>query len=107
MTPVPTLLQTEPVPSSGGGGLTGPVARLLDGAGVPAATAIAGALVFVAVVVAGYLLSRTVLVPLFSRVLESRGRDEHAARPLKKPVLVAHAFASASARARRRTTRRS
>jgi small-conductance mechanosensitive channel len=100
VTAVPTLLrsllQTEPVPSSGGGGLTGPVARLLDGAGVPAATAVAGALVFVAVVVAGYLLSRTVLVPLFSRVLESRGLDEHAARPLEKVALVVLVFASVS-----------
>jgi small-conductance mechanosensitive channel len=60
------------------------------------ASAVAAAVVFVVSLVTVYLVGRAVVTPLTDRVLERRGLDEHARKPLKKVVNVVVAFVSIS-----------
>ena len=69
-----TLLQT-------GGAF---IADFLDNAGVPAADAIGSAITFVVSFVVLYLVGKAVVQPLARRVLNRRGLDQHARKPLLK-----------------------
>jgi small-conductance mechanosensitive channel len=60
--------------------------------GESVATAIAAAVVFVATLVVIYLLGRVAVLPVADRLLDARGLDEHARRPLKKVVNVVVVF---------------
>jgi small-conductance mechanosensitive channel len=60
------------------------------------ASAVAAAVVFVVSLITVYLVGRAVVTPLTDRVLERRGLDEHARKPLKKVVNVVVAFVSIS-----------
>jgi small-conductance mechanosensitive channel len=74
MTPVP--LQNDTV---------GAVERLLAGVvGDAVAGVVAPAVVFVVVAVAVYLVGRVLALPLVGRVLQARGLDAHARRPIRK-----------------------
>jgi small-conductance mechanosensitive channel len=72
---------------------SGAVARWLAASGVPYADAIGSAVVFAVVLLAIYLVGRLVIVPLVDRVMDSRGLDTHARRPLRKLTSLLVAFA--------------
>ncbi|MFC7068908.1 mechanosensitive ion channel family protein [Halobaculum lipolyticum] len=96
------LLQTgTPAPGGTGGGeeaagatLATPVANFLAGLGVPGGIAdvLGGAITFAVVLGAFYLVGRLFVVPLVDRVLEARGLDTHAKRPLRKIANVVVVF---------------
>jgi small-conductance mechanosensitive channel len=67
---------------------TGPVADLLEDLGVGAdySGLIASLVTFVAAFILIYLIGKIVVKPLFNRVLNSRGLDQHAKKPLQKVV---------------------
>jgi small conductance mechanosensitive channel len=88
MTGVPTVVAQA---ASGG-----PVADLLRSAGVPYADTIGSGVTFVAVVVVVYLLGRTVVGPLVNRILDQRGLDTHAKKPLQKITRIAIVFVAIS-----------
>ena len=69
-----------------------PIARILDGIGLPYAASIGAALTFVITFVLIYLAGRLVVLPLVNRALRSRNLDEHARKPLKKLVSIAVVF---------------
>jgi small-conductance mechanosensitive channel len=62
----------------------GPVADLLGDVGVPYADTIGSAVTFLVVALAIYLVGRATVQPLVRRVLDSRGLDAHARKPLLK-----------------------
>jgi small conductance mechanosensitive channel len=66
--------------------VVGPLAEELDAVGVPYAETIASALVFVGAFLLVYVVGRLIVLPIVSRMLDARGLDEHAKRPLKKLV---------------------
>jgi small-conductance mechanosensitive channel len=70
------------------------VAEVLEGLGVPAdfAAPLAAAAVFVVAFAVIYLVGRTVLQPVFDRVLDRRDLDSHAKRPLKKVLGIVVVF---------------
>ena len=67
-------------------GTAGPVGDGLDDLGVPLAGTIVDAATFVGVLVGVYLFGRLVVGPLFARVAEARGFDDHVQKPLQKLV---------------------
>ncbi len=67
-------------------GTAGPVEDGLDDLGVPLAGTIVDAATFVGVLVGVYLFGRLVVGPLFTRVAEARGFDDHVQKPLQKLV---------------------
>ncbi|WP_101296712.1 mechanosensitive ion channel family protein [Halegenticoccus soli] len=69
------LLQQDPSTAIG---------RLLQSQGVPGAEPIGAALSFALAFVAVYFAGRLVALPLLDRVLDSRGLEAHARKPLKK-----------------------
>ncbi|WP_435069556.1 mechanosensitive ion channel family protein [Haloplanus sp. C73] len=73
------LLQT------GGGGA---ISQLLARNGVPYADALGSAIAFFVALGIVYAVGRLVLIPLADRVMDSRGLEVHARRPLRKLVLV-------------------
>jgi small-conductance mechanosensitive channel len=79
------------LPLQAGGG--GAIARLLADNGVPYAGAIGSAVAFVVVLLAAYLVGRAVVLPLVDRVMDSRGLEVHARRPLRKLASVLVVFA--------------
>jgi small-conductance mechanosensitive channel len=90
--PLPLPLQTGADGSGVDLGTTvggGPFGQLFEQLGLaPAVAEIVGALVgFVVGFVAVYLLGRLLVLPLVNRVLDGRGLDEHAKRPLQKVTL--------------------
>jgi small conductance mechanosensitive channel len=66
--------------------VVGPLAEELDAVGVPYAETIASAVVFVGAFLLVYVVGRLIVLPIVSRMLDARGLDEHAKRPLKKLV---------------------
>jgi small conductance mechanosensitive channel len=70
------------------------VAAFLEGLGVPTvlANAIGAAVVFVVVFVAVYLVGKATVTPLLDRVLDTRGLEEHARRPIRKVSTVLIVF---------------
>lgn len=92
-----SVLQASSTPT---GGQTGAapnkfVAEFLYGLGVPQtlATAIGAAVTFVVVLVFAYALGKTIIIPLVDRLLDSRGLDEHARKPMRKVTNVIVVFA--------------
>jgi len=71
----------------------GALAEFLARGGVPYADAIGSAVVFAVVLAAVYVIGRTVLLPLVDRIMDRRGLDRHARRPLKKLALLLVVFA--------------
>ncbi|WP_267163683.1 mechanosensitive ion channel family protein [Halovenus salina] len=65
---------------------TTPVADLLDDANVPWAATIAQAVVFFGVLVVLFYLGRTLITPVAGRMMNARGLDSHAKKPLKKLI---------------------
>jgi small-conductance mechanosensitive channel len=70
----------------------GPVAGYLQDLGLPYYNDLGQALTFLLAFLLVYLVGRRLLVPLFDRMLDRRGLEEHARRPLKKVVGVVVAF---------------
>ena len=92
----PVLQAGTPSPGSREqSGASAPVADLLASLGVPPTLAdpLGAAITFVVVVAAFFLLGRTVVRPLLDRVLDARGLDTHAKRPLRKIANVVVVFA--------------
>ena len=71
------------------------VADLLASLGVPATLAdpLGAAITFAVVLAAFYLVGRTFVVPVLDRVLDARGLDTHAKRPLRKIANLVVVFA--------------
>ena len=78
------------LPLQAGG--SGAIGRFLANNGVPYAAAIGSAIAFVVVLVAVYLAGRAVVLPLVDRVMDSRGLEVHAKRPLRKLTSVVVVF---------------
>jgi len=72
----------------------GPIADLLRGAGIPFAATIGSAVTFVVVFAVIYIVGKAVLGSVVDRVMEQRGLDAHARKPLKKIVNIAVVFAA-------------
>jgi small conductance mechanosensitive channel len=72
----------------------GAIARLLSAGGVPYADAIGAAISFVVALLVVYIVGRTVLLPVVDRVMESRGLERHARKPLRKLLSALIVFAS-------------
>jgi small conductance mechanosensitive channel len=70
----------------------GPLADALRSAEVPYAAAIGSAVTFVVVVLVLYVLGRAVIGSLVGRLLDARGLDAHAKRPLEKLTHIAVVF---------------
>ncbi|MHB9285966.1 mechanosensitive ion channel family protein [Halobacteriales archaeon Cl-PHB] len=62
----------------------GPITQGLVDAGVPYAPTVGAILSFVLAFVLVYLLGRATVVPVVKRLLDAKGLDEHARRPLEK-----------------------
>ncbi|MFC7133667.1 MULTISPECIES: mechanosensitive ion channel family protein [Salinibaculum] len=71
-----------------------PVADALDTAGVPYAGPVGSALTFVIVAAVLYLVGRAVVGSLVNRVLDARGLDAHAKKPLQKITRFTVVFAA-------------
>ncbi|QGX94510.1 mechanosensitive ion channel family protein [Haloplanus rallus] len=71
----------------------GALAEFLGRNGVPYADAIGSAVIFVVVLVAVYVIGRAVVLPLVDRLMENRGLERHARRPLRKLTLLVVVFA--------------
>jgi small-conductance mechanosensitive channel len=73
---------------------SGAIGRFLADNGVPAgyAGSIGAAITFLVAFVAIYLLGKATIVPLVSRVLNKRGLDAHARKPLKKVTSILVVF---------------
>jgi len=71
----------------------GALAEFLGRNGVPYADAIGSAVVFVVVLVAVYAVGRAVVLPLADRLMENRGLERHARKPLRKLTLLVVVFA--------------
>ncbi len=76
------------------GTVGGPLSEFLEtfGLGAELAAAIASGTVFLLVVAVTYVGAKLFLLPLFSRLLESRGLEAHARRPLQKGMLLVVVF---------------
>jgi len=74
----------------------GPIAERLDSASVPAPETVAAAIVFVGAFVFIYLAGRIVLSPILNRMMNARGLDTHAKKPLQKLVRILVVFLAIS-----------
>jgi len=70
----------------------GAIARLLANNGVPYAATIGSAISFVVALLIVYVVGRAVVIPLVDRVMNSRGLEVHARRPLRKLTLAIIVF---------------
>ncbi|WP_435125503.1 mechanosensitive ion channel family protein [Halobaculum sp. D14] len=89
------LLQaTETPTTSRNANPSEPVAAFLRSLGVPVdiAAVLGAALTFLIVLVVFYVVGRTFVIPLVDRVLDRRGLEPHAKKPLKKVANVAVVF---------------
>ncbi|MFB6107797.1 MAG: mechanosensitive ion channel family protein [Haloplanus sp.] len=77
------------IPLQSGGGA---FARFLADNGVPYADAIGAALAFVVALAVVYAVGRAFVLPLADRVMDARGLEVHARRPLRKLVLLVVVF---------------
>ena len=88
------LQQTTDVPGNGEG--AGFIAEFLNDFGVPFAEPIAAVVAFVVAFVVIYAVGRAVVQLLLDRVLDARGLNQHAKRPLKKIASIAIVFVALS-----------
>ena len=72
----------------------GPVADLLRGADVPFAAAIGSAVTLLVVFAVIYVVGKAVLGSVVGRLMEQRGLDAHARKPLRKLTNIAVVFAA-------------
>jgi len=70
----------------------GAVANFLANNGIPYADAIGSAVTFIVAFVALFVLGRLTVIPLVNRVLNARGLDAHAKKPLRKLVSILVVF---------------
>jgi small conductance mechanosensitive channel len=70
----------------------GPVADALRGAGIPYAETIGSGITFVVVFLLIYIAGRAVIQPLVGNMLDRRGLDAHAKKPLQKITTIAVVF---------------
>ena len=79
-----------------GVGLSGSIARFLADLGLPDSIAgLAGqAIAFLSVFVVLFYVTRAVLIPVIERVMESRGLEPHARKPLRRLTAVVLGFAA-------------
>jgi small conductance mechanosensitive channel len=75
---------------------SGAVSQFLANNGVPYADSVGSAITFVIAFVALYLLGRVTVIPLVNRVLNARGLDAHARKPLKKLTSILVVFVAIS-----------
>jgi len=68
------------------------IARFLANNGVPYADAVGSALSFVVALLVVYVVGRLVIIPLVDRVMDTRGLDVHARKPLRKLTLAVVVF---------------
>jgi small-conductance mechanosensitive channel len=68
------------------------LARFLANNGVPYADAIGSLIAFVVALLVVYVVGRVVVIPLVDRVMETRGLEVHARRPLRKLTLAIVVF---------------
>ncbi|ATW87350.1 mechanosensitive ion channel-like protein [Halohasta litchfieldiae] len=73
-----------------------PLGDLLTNVGVPAGGTIGAALTFVISLLLVYAVGKLILLPLFGRMLTSRGLETHARRPLKKIAHIVMVFLAVS-----------
>ncbi|PSP86616.1 mechanosensitive ion channel protein [Halobacteriales archaeon QS_1_68_17] len=85
-----------PALQSAGPETTGFVAELLADAGIPVdyANPVGSAITFLVAFVILYVLGKSVVMPLVDRVLDRRGLDAHAKKPLQKVALILLVFAA-------------
>jgi small-conductance mechanosensitive channel len=76
----------------GGGTGSGVIAEFLADSGVPYAESVGSALAFLIALVAIYLVGRAVVIPLVDRVMDARGLEVHARKPLRKLTLALVVF---------------
>ncbi|WP_311171085.1 mechanosensitive ion channel family protein [Halobellus ordinarius] len=77
-----------------GVGLSGSIARILTSIGIPDAIAglLGQVLAFLVVFTVVYVVGRSVLIPVVNRMMNSRGLEAHARRPLRRILLVVVVF---------------
>ncbi|SDZ88041.1 Mechanosensitive ion channel [Haloplanus vescus] len=83
-------MSATPLQAGNGGGI---ISELLADSGVPYADTLGAAIAFVVALAIVYLIGRVVVIPLADRVMNSRGLEVHARRPLRKLLLVIVVFA--------------
>ncbi|MFB6195073.1 MAG: mechanosensitive ion channel domain-containing protein, partial [Haloplanus sp.] len=81
-------MSAVPLQADGGG----VISRLLSNNGVPYAETLGAAIAFVIALLAVYVLGRAVVLPLADRLMDARGLEVHARRPLRKLLLVIVVF---------------
>ncbi|MFB6255363.1 MAG: mechanosensitive ion channel family protein [Haloplanus sp.] len=90
MTPV--VLQNGGGVAGNGSGGGGAIARFLSTNNVPYAELLGSAIAFVAALLAVYVVGRGVVIPLVDSVMDARGLEIHARKPLRKLTLVLVVF---------------
>jgi len=86
-------------PLQAGIGLNDSIAGLLAGFGVPDAIAslLGQALAFLVVFAVVFVIGRSVLLPIATRMMDSRGLESHAQKPLRRLLVVVVGFAGVTA----------
>ncbi|MFC6872176.1 mechanosensitive ion channel family protein [Halobellus marinus] len=82
-----------------GTGLSGSIARILTSIGIPDTIAglLGQVLAFLVVFIVVYVVGRSVLIPVVNRMMNSRGLEAHARRPLRRILLVVVVFVGITA----------
>jgi small-conductance mechanosensitive channel len=82
-----------------GVGLSGSIARILTSIGIPDTIAglLGQVLAFLVVFIVVYVVGRSVLIPVVNRMMNSRGLEAHARRPLRRILLVVVVFVGITA----------
>jgi small conductance mechanosensitive channel len=82
-----------------GVGLSGSIARILTSIGIPDTIAglLGQVLAFLVVFIVVYVIGRSVLIPVVNRMMNSRGLEAHARRPLRRLLLVVVVFVGITA----------
>jgi len=83
-------MSATPLQAGNGGGI---ISGALANNGVPYAESLGAAIAFVVALAIVYLIGRVVVIPLADRVMNTRGLEVHARRPLRKLLLVIVVFA--------------
>ena len=78
--------------NGGGGGGGGAIARFLSTNNVPYAEALGSAIAFAVALLVVYVVGRAVVIPLVDRVMDTRGLEVHARKPLRKLTLAVVVF---------------
>ncbi|WP_299330541.1 mechanosensitive ion channel family protein [Haloplanus sp.] len=82
-------MNAPPLQADGGGA----IARLLGANGIPYAESIGAAISFLIALLVVYFLGRLLAIPVLDRLMDARGLEVHARRPLRKLALAIVGFA--------------